>query len=110
MEDYKEATNLDITVEQVIQVLAPKKKIFIKPSGNRTYFSGNSNEIPSCLLKLKVNELAPQIHKNEDSYAVKQYYTVIGLWVETVPWIEAKIKETGISPFDLIEETDNEGK
>lgn len=100
MENTENDNSLDITVEQVIKVLPPEKRIFIKPYGNRIYFEGRSNELPSCLLKLKVNELVPEICKNEDPYAIKHYYTEIGMWVEEVPWIDERLKETGISPFE----------
>lgn len=66
-----------MTVRELLDLVTPKKGIFIKPNGRRAYYEGRAGEAPESLMESTVSEVSPAL--NEDDIPV------IGIWIDPIP-------------------------
>ena len=63
-----------MTVREILTLIAPSKRIFIKPSGNKIYFEGKASTAPESLMETKVLEIGARMRDDDD--------LALGIWVE----------------------------
>lgn len=78
------STNGKITIRDLLKTISFNKQIFIKPSGNRIYFDGWTDDVPESLMDAIIIEIVPQIYKEDDFLAARKYYWGLGVWVNNI--------------------------
>lgn len=63
-----------MTVRELLTLIAPSERIFIKPSGNKTYFEGKASAAPESLMETKVLEIGARTRDDDD--------IALAVWVE----------------------------
>ena len=64
-----------MVVRDLLDLMVGDRKIFIKPSGRRTYYEGYANDAPESLMDAIVIELCPKII-NDDP--------MLGIWIDNI--------------------------
>ena len=64
-----------MTVRELLDLMVEEKKIFIKPSGRRSYYEGYASDAPESLMDVMVREINPKIESDEP---------VLGIWIDNI--------------------------
>ncbi len=82
----------EVTIRQIVPVMAGSLVVFIKPDGRELYFTGKAEDIPERFMECTIREISTQAFYEDDDKSVNRYRAEIGFWIDTIPDWEERIR------------------